>query len=281
MKPEEKTTLAYFIDLAFDYLKSGHAQKKYEKDTPGGEAHLATCKWPCPAAGSGAESPVENSSLPLAYMVEEPNEESEINNLTEIEDSLDNISKNIFSCTSCPLSKERINTVPGQGHSKPLVMVIGEGPGADEDKAGKPFVGRAGQLLDKMLDSIGLSRDKNCFIANMVKCRPPGNRDPLPLELAACFPFLERQIYILKPELILCVGRIAAQSLLKKSTGINALRGEFHSFHLSKEKESHRNAIPVLCTFHPSALLRDESLKRPAWEDLKLLRSKLDSIKEE
>ena len=275
MKPEEITSLSFFIDLIGNYLKSGHAEKIYEKDLSAGETRLPLL------TPSGRERSAETSSLPLAYMIDEPNEDDEITGSSDINDNLDNINKEIFSCTSCSLSKERINTVPGEGHLRPLVMVIGEGPGADEDKAGKPFVGKAGKLLDKMLESIGLYRDKNCFIANMVKCRPPGNRDPLPMELTACFPFLERQINILKPKIILCAGRIASQSLLNTSTGINALRGKFHTFYLSKEKGSAGKTIPVLCTFHPSALLRDESLKRPAWEDLKLLRSKLDSIKEE
>jgi len=171
-------------------------------------------------------------------------------------------------------------------------MVIGEGPGADDDAAGRPFVGKAGQLLDKMLASIGLFRDKNCYIANMVKCRPPDNRDPAPNEIAACFPFLEQQIALLRPRVILCAGRVAAQSLLKTSQGINALRGTFTEYKLSSAAEYKSNSanvfihvspplgdtIPVLCTFHPSAILRDESNKRPAWEDLKLLRAKLDSL---
>jgi DNA polymerase len=156
-------------------------------------------------------------------------------------------------------------------------MVIGEGPGADEDVSGRPFVGKAGQLLDKMLASIGLSRDENCYIANVVKCRPPGNRDPGPDEVAACFPFLERQIALLRPSIILCAGRVAAQNVLKTSKGINSLRGNFAEFVPTQaEFYIEEKAIPVLCTFHPSAILRDDSLKRPAWEDLKLLKSYLE-----
>jgi DNA polymerase len=160
-------------------------------------------------------------------------------------------------------------------------MVIGEGPGGDEDRAGRPFVGRAGQLLDKMLASVGLSRNKNCFIANMVKCRPPGNRDPALDEIAACFPYLERQINILRPKVILAAGRVAAQSLLRTSRGINALRGGFSEFELAvsgKTEAAEAAVVSLLPTFHPSAILRDESLKRPAWEDLKLLRSRLNSF---
>ena len=136
-------------------------------------------------------------------------------------------------------------------------------------------MGRAGQLLDRMLKPIELFRDKNCFIANMVKCRPPGNRDPAPGEIAACFPFLERQILLLRPRFILCMGRVAAQNLLKTSQGINALRGKFVDLEVGDL------VIPVLPSFHPSAILRDESLKAPAWEDLKLLRSRLVSLNED
>jgi DNA polymerase len=147
-------------------------------------------------------------------------------------------------------------------------MVIGEGPGADEDESGRPFVGKAGQLLDKMLASIGLSRTTNCFIANIVKCRPPQNREPTPDESGACIRYLSAQIELVKPAMILAVGRTAAQNLLGTSDGINKLRGRFFDF----------SGIPLLPTFHPSALLRDETLKRPAWEDLKLFRAELDRI---
>jgi DNA polymerase len=189
-------------------------------------------------------------------------------------DNLGCVEADVRGCEACELCKTRKNAVPGEGARKPLVMVIGEGPGADEDAAGRPFVGRAGQLLDKMLGSIGLFRDKNCFIANMVKCRPPGNRDPGPEETAACRAYLERQIALLKPKLILCAGRVASQNLLKTSKGINALRGDFIEFKPNSESD----VIPVLPTFHPSAILRDESLKRPAWEDLKLLKSRIESL---
>jgi DNA polymerase len=150
-------------------------------------------------------------------------------------------------------------------------LVIGEGPGAEEDATGRPFVGKAGKLLDDMLASrgqIGLYRDKNCFIANVVKCRPPENRDPLPEEIAACAPFLARQIALLKPRIILAAGRISAQTLLRAEEGIGKLRGRFYDY----------GGIPLLPTYHPSALLRNEDLKRPAWEDLKTLRSKLSEL---
>ena len=174
-------------------------------------------------------------------------------------ESIGEIASRIAACSRCGLCAARQNTVPGVGPESPLVMVIGEAPGADEDAKGEPFVGKAGELLDKMLAAIGLSRETNCFIANIVKCRPPENRDPSPEEAAACAPFLEAQIAALKPRAIIAVGRIAAQNLLKTQTGIGQLRGRFFDY----------QGIPLMPTSHPSALLRDENLKRPAWEDLK------------
>jgi DNA polymerase len=165
-------------------------------------------------------------------------------------------------CSACMLSASRKTVVFGQGAPAPEVLVVGEGPGAEEDNQGLPFVGASGKLLDKMLASIGLSRNENCYIANVVKCRPPNNREPAPDERVACMPFLREQIRILKPRVILCAGRTAAQALLETTEGINKLRTRQHDF----------GGIPLVATYHPSALLRDESLKRPAWEDLKRLR---------
>ncbi|MBR1910934.1 MAG: uracil-DNA glycosylase, partial [Treponema sp.] len=181
--------------------------------------------------------------------------------------SLSDIAKKILTCRNCGLGATRINGVPGEGVEQPYVMVIGEGPGEEEDKSGRPFVGKAGQLLDKMLASISLDRECNCYIANIVKCRPPKNRTPLPQEAEACAGYLQAQIHIARPKMILAMGRTAIQNLLHTTEGINALRGKFLDY----------NGIPVMATYHPSALLRDESLKRPAWEDLKTFRAKLEA----
>ena len=185
-------------------------------------------------------------------------------------DGLELVAADVRSCTACKLGASRTNAVPGEGARQPLVMVIGEGPGADEDATGRPFVGRAGQLLDKMLNSIGLARESNCFIANVIKCRPPENRDPQPDETAACASFLARQIQLLQPRFIFCAGKIAAQTLLNTSEPIGKLRGKFINF------QAGDRTIPFLPTYHPSALLRNEDLKRPAWEDLKLLRAAIE-----
>jgi len=182
--------------------------------------------------------------------------------------SLDSIASKIQDCSRCRLAGGRTNTVPGMGVENPLVLVIGEAPGQSEDQTGKPFVGEAGQLLDKMLAAIKLSRNQNCYIANIVKCRPPQNRDPDPQEIQACISYLEAQISILKPKMILLVGRIAAQTLLKTSAGINSLRGTFYQY----------GSIPMMATYHPSALLRNLQLKAPAWQDLKAFRAELLKI---
>lgn len=182
--------------------------------------------------------------------------------------TLDELNAKMLRCTRCSLARTRNNVVPGQGVSNPLVLVIGEAPGADEDMKGLPFVGKAGVLLDKMLGAIHLDRNSNCYIANTVKCRPPENRNPLPEESDACKSFLEAQIHILKPKMILCMGKVAAEDVLNESFSITQNHGKFF------EKYS----IPVMATYHPSALLRNESLKKPAWEDLKAFRRELDKI---
>lgn len=184
--------------------------------------------------------------------------------------TLEEIASKIARCTRCTLARTRNNVVPGMGVENPDVLVIGEGPGYDEDKQGLPFVGKAGILLDKMLAAIGLDRKTNCYIANIVKCRPPQNRDPFPQEQDACFSFLEAQINILKPKMILCMGKISSNKMLNQESPIGTLRGQIFEY----------NNIPLMVTYHPSALLRNEQLKRPAWDDLKMFKAKLDEIKQ-
>ena len=173
------------------------------------------------------------------------------------------IASEVSGCTRCALSANRKTTVPGEGSLDPPVLFIGEGPGADEDRTGRPFVGAAGQYLDTWLPPIGLERQR-CFIANVVKCRPPQNREPHPEEMTACFPYLLRQVEALRPKVICCLGRIAAQRLLGTTASLGELRGRKHQW----------KGIPVVVTYHPSAVLRDKaSLRKPVWEDLKLLKS--------
>ncbi|HEY5020140.1 MAG TPA: uracil-DNA glycosylase [Steroidobacteraceae bacterium] len=173
-------------------------------------------------------------------------------------------------CTRCELSRGRTQTVFGVGNTQAELLVIGEAPGAEEDRQGEPFVGRAGQLLNSMLRAMGNARE-SVYIANVLKCRPPGNRDPKPEEVASCRPFLQRQIDLLQPLLILAVGRIAAQNLLQTDTPIGRLRGQVHRFGA--------RATPLIVTYHPAYLLRSPGEKRKAWVDLKFARAELARLR--
>jgi uracil-DNA glycosylase len=184
---------------------------------------------------------------------------------TDIAAQWDSLRAEVARCTRCPLHATRTQGVFGVGNPKAEWLVIGEAPGAEEDRRGEPFVGRAGQLLDAMLRAIGLSRETNVFIANVLKSRPPGNRDPKPEEVAACLPYLMRQVLLLRPRLILAVGRIAAQNLLSTDLPLGRLRGKVHQF-------GELNT-PLIVTYHPAYLLRTPGDKRRAWEDLKFARS--------
>ncbi len=169
-----------------------------------------------------------------------------------------------MSCTRCGLSKGRNSVVFGSGNPHAELMLIGEGPGAEEDKQGLPFVGPAGELLTKILTAINLSRDQ-VYIANVVKCRPPNNRNPEPDEVEACSGFLARQIDLVRPKLIVVLGRVAAQALLGSDQSLGRMRGTWHTV----------RGIPTRVTYHPAALLRQASYKRPTWEDMKLVRDRL------
>lgn len=167
----------------------------------------------------------------------------------------------VADCTRCALHRTRTQTVFGVGAGDAPLLVVGEGPGAEEDRRGEPFVGRAGQLLDAMLAAIGHDRAHNAYIANVVKCRPPNNRDPAPDEVEACRPFLDAQIDMLKPRLILAVGRVAAQRLLNTEEPLSRLRGRVHRYGPAE--------VPVWVSYHPAYLLRSPREKAKAWEDLK------------
>lgn len=172
----------------------------------------------------------------------------------------------VIRCTKCDeLARTRHSVVFGSGHPESKLMFVGEAPGFDEDQQGLPFVGRAGQLLTKMIEAIQLRREE-VFIANVLKCRPPGNRSPKPQEIQNCEPYLVQQIAILQPKVICALGTFAAQTLLKTVTPISALRGKIH----------HYQGIPVICTFHPAYLLRNPAEKRKSWEDLKKLKTMLE-----
>ena len=169
----------------------------------------------------------------------------------------------VAACTRCALCNTRTQTVFGVGNQAAEWLIVGEAPGAEEDQRGEPFVGRAGQLLNSMLRAIGLAREQ-VYIANVLKCRPPGNRDPAAAEAAECLPYLEQQIALLKPKVMLAVGRIAAQNLLRTDITLGRLRQQVHTFGASK--------VPLVVTYHPAYLLRTPTDKRKAWEDLKFAR---------
>jgi len=175
----------------------------------------------------------------------------------------EDIAAEVAACRKCGLCETRTRTVFGVGDRNARWLVVGEAPGAEEDRQGEPFVGRAGGLLNSMLRGIGLAREQ-VFIANVLKCRPPNNRDPAPGEVAQCLPYLERQIALLKPRIMLAVGRISAQNLLATDTPIGKLRGQVHAFGAAR--------IPLVVTYHPAYLLRSPTEKRKAWEDLKFAR---------
>ncbi len=164
-------------------------------------------------------------------------------------------------CRRCKLWEHRKNIVFGSGNEKADLVFVGEGPGAEEDEAGEPFVGRAGQLLTRIIESIGLKRDQ-VYICNIIKCRPPGNRNPEPDEIRACEPFLIKQLQAIRPKLICALGTFAAQTLLKTEERISLLRGRFHSY----------QGIPLMPTYHPAFLLRNPNFKRDVWEDMKKIK---------
>ncbi|TAG75076.1 MAG: uracil-DNA glycosylase [Burkholderiales bacterium] len=168
------------------------------------------------------------------------------------------LTADIAACRACKLCETRTHTVPGVGNTSPEWMVIGEGPGEQEDKQGEPFVGRAGQLLDQMLAAAGKSRKESVYIANVVKCRPPGNRDPQTDEISACAPYLERQIALAQPKLLLALGKFAGQTLLSTDATVAAMRAS----------PGERSGIPVVVTYHPAYLLRSPLEKAKAWCDL-------------
>ncbi len=181
--------------------------------------------------------------------------------------SLGEIAEMVRTCTRCPLYATAINPVPGEGSATAELMCIGEAPGATEDETGRPFVGQAGKLLTDILRAIKLSREE-VFIANVMKHRPPGNRNPTPDEITACSPYLLRQVELIRPKVILALGTFAAQTLLDTKVAIGKLRGALHWYH----------GTPLIATYHPAALLRNPGWKKPTWEDVKLVRRILDSV---
>jgi len=230
---------------------------------------------PIPASETFAEAPIE--SLPPTETIADdmPFKKGIVVGTTEAElipsaidklASLREIAEKVRKCTRCSLYATATNAVPGEGDPKADLVCVGEAPGAKEDETGRPFVGQAGQLLTKILAAIDLTREQ-VFICNVLKHRPPGNRNPLPEEVEACSPYLIRQLELIKPKVIVAFGTFAAQTLLQTKTPLGQLRGLVHRYH----------GIPLIVTYHPAALLRNPAWKRPTWQDVKLARRILDS----
>jgi uracil-DNA glycosylase len=180
--------------------------------------------------------------------------------------TLESLDAQICTCMKCPLGKTRTKFVFGVGNPKAEIMLIGEAPGADEDRQGEPFVGRAGQLLNKILEAVGLKREE-VYICNILKCRPPNNRDPQAQEVEQCEPYLQKQIELIHPKIILALGRIAGQTLLRTNDPLTVLRGRVHDY----------LGIPMMIVYHPAALLRNPNWKRTMWEDMKQFKAYYDT----
>ncbi len=181
--------------------------------------------------------------------------------------SLRQLYDSINACKNCPLGESRTNFVFGVGNPNADIVLVGEAPGAEEDRKGEPFVGRAGKLLNQILESVDFKREE-VYICNILKCRPPNNRDPLPAEVSECEPYLHHQLDLINPKIIVALGRVAAQTLLRTKESLTRLRTRVHSYH----------NIPMVVTYHPAALLRNPNWKRPTWEDFKKLREMHDNL---
>lgn len=227
----------------------GHKELIFEAREPGGEQPVT------PAAGLDTTTATLEDDPVVIEKIEF--------------ESLEKHRTAICECTNCTLGSTRTKFVYGVGSPQAKIMFIGEAPGRDEDLKGEPFVGRAGKLLDDILKAMGLSRDQ-IYIANILKCRPPGNRDPQPDEMRQCMPYLKEQIRLIKPTVICALGRIAAHGLLDTTTPLGKLRNQWHRF----------EGTPLIVTYHPAALLRFQKYKRPTWEDMQELLKEYERLNE-
>ncbi|NLH15219.1 MAG: uracil-DNA glycosylase [Phycisphaerae bacterium] len=220
------------------------------------------------ATNLSANSEAKPSGSPLASSTGvQENEKRQV-----VESGLAQIVKRIAGCRKCELAATRTHTVPGEGNPRPRIAFVGEAPGEDEDRQGRPFVGRAGQLLDKIIAAMGLKRSE-VFICNILKCRPPGNRDPKPEEVEQCSPYLQEQLELLGPEVIVALGSHAAKTLLDTHLAIGKLRGRFHDYYFSPMLPP----IKLMPTYHPAYVLRNytEETRKQVWEDMRLVLKEL------
>jgi len=233
-----------------------------KKPTPRAESDKPASASPVRMTGSPL------SDVPAGLSVGDPTQELLTSEFADL-GTLDEIAKRVAGCTRCTLYSTATNPVPGEGNPNADFMCVGEAPGATEDETGRPFIGAAGQLLTKILAAIDLKRE-DVYICNVLKHRPPGNRNPRPEEVTACSPYLIRQIELIRPKVILALGTFAAQTLLDTKLSIGKLRGQVHRYY----------GVPLIVTYHPAALLRNPGWKRPTWEDVKLAHRILDSAAE-
>lgn len=216
---------------------------------------------------SRAAVPAGPEMYPPGLVIAAPkNDDMFVQNPVRGANSLADLVELIESCRKCSLGSSRTHIVPGEGHPQADLVCCGEAPGQTEDETGRPFVGASGKLLTDILKAIGIDRERDAFILNTLKCRPPGNRTPEPLELNACSPFLHRQLELIGPKVILALGRPAAQTLLNTTAPLKDLRGKVHRY----------RGIPLVVTFHPAALLRDPKNKSATWDDVRIVRRLLD-----
>lgn len=255
------------------FLDNLHAYLEYKQEegvqtldiSPETLAALRPEPTPSPRTSSRPEKPAVRPAPRRPAVLADPEPAEQPAGVTVTGKTLEEIAKQVSSCTACGLSKTRQNTVPGEGNpDSPDVMFIGEGPGTDEDEQGRPFVGKAGKLLDKMIAAMGYRRE-DVFIANIVKCRPPNNRVPAEDEMKACMPYLNAQIELIKPKIIVALGKTSVEGLLKRKVAITRFRGTW----------SELNGIPFMPTYHPAFLLRSPDRKGEAWTDLKAVLAKL------
>jgi uracil-DNA glycosylase family 4 len=239
------------------------------RNAPAGEKAVTTDPAASPIAGSTSEHAAKwRKGAPpipgpgLAVMSPEPillgNDLAALGSLEAVAERI----RTTFCCDLCP---HRNNAVPGEGNPEARLVLVGEGPGATEDATGRPFVGQAGQLLDSILEAIEVPRN-SVYITNIIKCRPPQNRKPLPDEIAACMPYLHRQLELIRPKVIVAMGGTAGESLLGVKKSLGELRGKVHTY----------NGIPLIVTYHPAALLRNPNWKKPTWDDVRIARQLLD-----
>ena len=275
-----RAALEWQIDAGADQAIGVEALDRYALARQEAEAKAARNRAKAEAVAQSQSLPRDTAPAPARSARPLPPLQSEESALRSARDlaqgagTLQELKAALESFDGCPLKATATNTVFADGAADAKIMLIGEGPGANEDRQGLPFVGRAGQLLDAMLKSIGLDRRKNAYITNVVFWRPPGNRTPTPAEIAVCLPFVERHIELLDPEILMFLGGISAKSLLGRSEGILKLRGKWASY----QHPGLPRPLPALPTLHPAFLLRQPAQKRNAWRDLLSFQDKLREL---